>query len=152
MIRNPYSSPRRGTTAVEGAFVYPVAFGFMLALVVGALGVFRFQEVAFLAREAARYASTHGAQYRQDAKLGVGTPSDWSSDIYANAIAPKVVDLDAAKLSYTVTWPNVVNQPAKSDNWPGSSVTVTVSYQWFPELFLAGPLTLTRTSTMPITN
>ena len=33
-----------------------------------------------------------------------------------------------------------------------SKVTVTVSYQWFPEVFLVGPYNLSSTSTMPITN
>jgi hypothetical protein len=152
MIHPAYSPPRRGTTVVEGAVVYPVAIFLLLALVVGAMGVFRFQEVAFLAREGARYGSAHGAQYRQDARLPVGTSSDWTSDIYSTAIAPKIVALDSSKLSYTMTWPAVVNQPTKSDNWPGSSVTVTVTYQWFPELYLVGPFNLTSTSTMPITN
>jgi hypothetical protein len=31
-------------------------------------------------------------------------------------------------------------------------VTVTVSYQWFPEIYLVGPFNLTSTSSMPITN
>jgi hypothetical protein len=29
----------------------------------------------------------------------------------------------------------------------GNTVTVTVSYQWFPEVYLFGPLVLTSTST-----
>ena len=30
-------------------------------------------------------------------------------------------------------------------------VTVTVTYQWYPEFLLVGPITLTSTSTMPMT-
>jgi hypothetical protein len=46
----------------------------------------------------------------------------------------------------------VVNQASKPDNWPGSRVEVTVRYQWMPELLFVGPITLSSTSSMPITN
>jgi hypothetical protein len=62
------------------------------------------------------------------------------------------VALDDSQLTYTCTWPAVINQSTKSDNWPGSQVTVTVTYNWFPEIYLVGPITLTSTSSMPITN
>lgn len=146
------SSRRRGATLIECAIVYPALFVLLLGLVVGGLGVFRYQEVASLAREAARYASTHGAQYRKDAGLATGTLSDWSNDIYTNAISPNLIALDSSKLSYTVSYPDVINMPGKPDNWPGSQVTVTVSYRWLPEVYLVGPITLTSTSSMPITN
>jgi hypothetical protein len=29
----------------------------------------------------------------------------------------------------------------------GNTVTVTVSYQWFPDLYVVGPINLTSTST-----
>ena len=68
-------SPKRsGATVVESAVVYPTTFLLLLSLVIGAMGVFRYQEVASLARAAARYASTHGAEYRKDAGMGVGSP------------------------------------------------------------------------------
>ena len=64
---------RRAATAVECAIVYPATFILILGLVITAQGVARYQEVAALARESSRYASTHGAAYRKDAALGVGT-------------------------------------------------------------------------------
>lgn len=64
---------RSGTTLVESAFVYPLLFFIFLSMIIGGIGVFRYQEMAALAREASRYASTHGAQYRKDAGLGTGT-------------------------------------------------------------------------------
>jgi Flp pilus assembly protein TadG len=146
------SRPRKAAVIVESAIVYPALFILVLGLTVGGIGVFRYQEVASLAREAARYGSTHGAQYRQDAGLSTGDSTVWSTDIYNNAISPNIVALDVNSLSYTCTWPAVINQPNKSDNWPGSQVTVTVSYQWFPEVYLVGPITLSSTSSMPITN
>jgi Flp pilus assembly protein TadG len=152
MRRRPFAGSRRAVSLVECAVVYPTVLLLLLGLAVGGAGIFRYQEVASLAREAARYGSTHGAQYRQDAGLATGDASAWTTDIYTNALAPNIVALDSSALSYTVTWPTVINQSDKSDNWPGSTVTVTISYQWFPEVYLVGPLTLTSTSSMPITN
>jgi Flp pilus assembly protein TadG len=146
------SRRRKGATVVECAIVYPAVFLLLLGLIVGAMGIFRYQEMASIAREAARYASTHGAQYRKDAGLPIGTSTDWQNDIYTNAIQPNMVSLDPNSLSYTVAWPDVVNLPGTPDNWPGSKVTVTLTYQWFPEVYLVGPLNLTSTSSMPITN
>jgi hypothetical protein len=152
MAQRRQTGARTAVTAVECAIVLPVTFFLLIALVVGGTGMFRYQEVATLAREGARYASTHGHQWRKDAGQPVGTSTDWSSDIYNNAIAPQIVCLDTSQVSYQVSWPDVVNQPGKPDNWPGSKVDVTVSYQWFPELYLVGPINLTSTSSMPITN
>jgi Flp pilus assembly protein TadG len=145
-------SHRRVATTVECAIVLPLTFFLLLGLIVGGMGVFRYQEVASLARQGSRYASTHGAQYRKDAGLPIGTSTAWSQEIYDNAIRPNVVALDPDRLSYSVEWPDVINQPGKPDNWPGSWVQVTVTYQWFPEVFLVGPINLTSTSRVPITN
>lgn len=152
MLSHPHQPRRWGATVLECAFVLPVIFFLFIGLVIGATGVFRFQEVATLAREGARYASTHGYQYRKDAGLSMGSSTDWYNDIYDNAIKPKILSLDTAKLTVKVSWPDVVNQAGKPDNWPGSKVDVTVSYQWLPELYLIGPYTLQSTSSMPITN
>jgi hypothetical protein len=123
----------------------------------------------------ARYASTHGAQFRKDTGMGTGTPgttanysgnlywyqvdtqaasgsdTSWSGLIYDNGIRPNLVAVDPKYMSCKVGWPAVINQ-SKADNWPGSTCTVTVTYQWLPELFLIGPINLTSTSSMPITN
>lgn len=143
---------RPAATLVECAFILPVTFFLLLALAIGSIGVLRYQEVASLSREGARYASTHGYQYRLDSGQSMGTSTDWQSDIVTNGINPQVVAIDPSKLNVTVTWPTVINQPTKPDNWPGSKVTVKVSYDWFPQLYLVGPITLTSTSSMPITN
>lgn len=124
---------RRGSTLLEGAFVYPILSFFLLALVVGGMGMFRYQEVAWLAREGSRYAAVHGAKYQQV----TGKPAAKASDVYNNAILPKVVGLDTSQLKYQVTW--------NPDNQPGSTVTVTVTYNWVPEA-LVGSVNLTSTS------
>ena len=143
---------RSGATAVECAIVLPIAFFLLFGLIVGAMGIFRYQEVAMLAREATRYASTHGHSYRGDAGLPIGTQEDWKQDIYDNAIVPKCVVLDTSSLTFDVSWPDVINQPGKPDNWPGSRVDVTVRYKWLPEMYLIGPIYLESKSSMPITN
>jgi Flp pilus assembly protein TadG len=121
---------------VEAAIVYPAALMLILGVLSGGMGIFRYQEMASLARAASRYASMHGSQYA----LNTGKPAATRQDIYNNAIVPNAVGLDLSKLSYTVTW-NPNNQP------PDSTVTVTVSYQWSPEVYLLGTFTLTSTST-----
>jgi Flp pilus assembly protein TadG len=151
-MRYTKNRDRRGVTAVECAIVLPVTFLLFFGIVVGAMGIFRYHEVATLAREGARYASTHGYQYRKDAGLAMGTSQDWSSDIYTNGIAPFMVNLDPNQFTYQVSWPDVVNQTGKPDNWPGSRVDVTITYQWLPEVLFLGPITFSSTSSMPITN
>jgi Flp pilus assembly protein TadG len=71
MLLQPILSRRRGVRVVECAMILPVTFMFILFLIVGGMGVYRYQETAELARSGARYASTHGAKYRKDA---VGPP------------------------------------------------------------------------------
>jgi Flp pilus assembly protein TadG len=146
------ASPRRGATMIECAFILPLLLLLFAGLAIGAAGVFRYQEVATLAREGARYGSTHGYQYRKDAGLPMGTSKTWRADIYTNAIKPRIVGLDSTRLLVTCSWPDVINQPGRPDNWPGSKIDVTVRYEWMPEGFLLGPYYLTSTSSMPITN
>ena len=143
---------RRAATTVECAIILPITLFLLIGLVVGAMGIFSYQEVSALAREGARYASTHGAQYRTDAGLPPGTAADWTADIIANGIMPKNVTLDPNLITVTCSWPPVINQPDHPDDWPGSSCTVTVSYKWLPQMFLVGPYTLTSTAKLPITN
>ncbi len=152
MIRVPVTRRRSGATVLECALVLPVLFFLLLGLAVGAIGVFRYQEVATLSREGARYASTHGFQYRKDAGLPMGTTADWQKDVVDNGIVPRILTVNPKAVTVTVSWPDVINQPGKADNWPGSRVDVTVSYQWTPPILWTKPLVMTNTSSMPITN
>ena len=54
---------RSGAYAVEAAFVFPIVFFLLLAIILGSLGIFKYQECSYLARMATRYASTHGDNY-----------------------------------------------------------------------------------------
>jgi len=110
----------------------------LIGLIVGALGVFRYQEIGRLAREGARYAAVHGGTY----SMTTGQPAATPTDVYKNAILPAAVILDPAKLTTDVSW--------SPDNRQGGQVTVTVRYQWLPEAYFKN-MTLTSTATMPVT-
>src|SRR5215472_5836704 len=142
---------RSGVTVVECAFVYPVFFLLVLGLLVGAAGIFRYSQLASLSREAARYASVHGGQYAQEMKVTAPTPAD----IYNNVVLPMTVGFDTSQLNYSITY--------NTSNWPyhttlddnnnvvpiQNTVTVTLTYQWVPELFLGG-VTMSSTSVTPM--
>jgi len=142
------AKPRRGATAVESAAVYPIVFVFTIGFIVGVMGVFRYQEVATLSREACRYAIVHGSNYSKDAGVAAPTPTD----IYNNVIVPKSVALDPSKLSYSITY-NQSNAPYHVRIVNGepiyvyNTVTVVVTYLWVPEAFLGG-VTLSSSSSM----
>src|SRR5262249_53532830 len=135
MRRSSQSQRRSGAVLVESALVYPIAFLLMLGLVVMGVGVFRYQEVSHLAREAARWASTHGAQYRKDMNSSPGssggsydrtdatplpgvmwyrvdansTTGTWTGDIYTNVIGPNLISLDPNYVQCQIGWPPVTN-------------------------------------------
>jgi len=128
---------RRGAAIVEFAFVAPVFLLFLMGTIIAGLGVFRYQQVASLAREGARYASVRGTKYQQVTGYPAATPQD----VYNDVILPGSVALDPAQLSYSVTW--------NADNRPGNTVTVQITYRWIPEAFLGG-ITLGSSSTMTV--
>jgi hypothetical protein len=120
----------------------------LFSTIVGGLGVFRYQQVAALARQGARFASVHGAQYAKEK----GKPAATATDIAANIVQANSAALKPELLTCTVTW-NSTNQPLTTTDYEdpvGNTVTVTVTYQWFPEVYLTGPITLTSSSTAQI--
>jgi Flp pilus assembly protein TadG len=135
---------------VEAAFVLPIALFLILGLVVGGMGVFRYQETAWAAREGARYACVRGAQYATEVP---GATAATPQDVYNNAILPSLISIDPSQVSYSVTW-NTSNTPLTVTNDPlhpvANTVTVTVTYNWMPELYLIGPITITSSSTLPM--
>jgi Flp pilus assembly protein TadG len=142
---------RSGATVVEGAIVYPVLFLLILGLLVGSAGMFRYSQLASLAREGARYASVHGTQYAQEMNVPAPTPNQ----IYNNVIAPMAVGFDTTQMGYSITY-NTSNSPyytvidANNNVVPVQNcVTVTLTYLWLPEWLLGG-ITLTSTSVMPM--
>src|SRR5262245_29089086 len=139
MTRVAVQHRRNATTTVEFAITCPIAFFVIFAIIVGGLGVFRYQQVASAAREGARWASVRGADYGQE----TGRPAATPEDIYNNAILPAAGALTPSQLTYSVTWDRS-NVPLEVVNGnyeqpTGNTVTVTVNYQWFPEMYLIGP-------------
>src|SRR5579871_6188328 len=115
---------RPGSVATESVVVVPVLLFLILGTLVGGYGVFRYQQIALLAREGARYASVHGGQYQLETGNTAATPQD----VYKNAILPYAVNLDLTQLSYSVTW-NSSNMPytVNSDYEKPTNNTVTVT-------------------------
>ena len=142
--------PRSGTSVVECAVVYPSVMLFVLGLLIGAAGIMRYEEVASLARRAARYACVHGTQYAKD----TGNPAATPTDIFNNAIVPYIAGLNVNNLSSNVSY-NTSNSPYRTSVVngdvvaTGNTVSVTVTYQWIPEAFLGG-ISLQSTSVMPM--
>jgi Flp pilus assembly protein TadG len=139
---------RRGAAILESAIVYPLTLLFLIGLAVGGIGMFRYQQVASLAREGARYASVRGGQYAED----TGHPAATADDVYQKVVLAKAAGLDPTQLDCSVTW--------NPDNWPshvtsstgsaaGSTISVTVTYHWVPEAYLGG-ITLKSTAVLPM--
>jgi Flp pilus assembly protein TadG len=160
--RRNLDSPRRGSSMVEAALILPVFFMFILGMVVIGIGIYRYQQVASLAREGARYASVHGSLY-----FAASSNNLQASDIYNNAIAPMAIGLIGANLTYQVQWGNSATGSFVWTNWVTSStstptsptaggatlyngVKVTVSYNWTPGMYIPGSINLTSTSVMPM--
>ncbi len=163
---------RKGVHALECAIVLPMVFFFILGLAVGGMGISRYQQAAYLAREAARYAACHAGQYQQEnaAAITAGTlPNVNESYVIQNIVKANAAGMDTSKLTVSVSfnmssgsydWDDTTDN---NNRWPYSQVTnngttynetntvsVTVTYQWFPELYLVGPINLTSTSVMPV--
>src|SRR5687767_14944556 len=98
--RTRRSADRSGATLVEMAIAMTVLFLVLFGLILGSIGVFRYQQVAQLAREGSRWASVHGATYAREQKKPAATPQD----VYEQAIRPRATAMDPNNLSYAVSW------------------------------------------------
>src|ERR1019366_4722036 len=119
---------------VEFAIVVPLLFVLLFGLLIGGLGVSRYQRIASLAREASRWASVHGAEYAAETHKTAAT----ASDVYNNAIVPKAVGLNLSKLTYAVTW-NTDNGQYHTDvngKKVANTVSVALTYAWIPEGYI----------------
>jgi Flp pilus assembly protein TadG len=144
---------RTGTTLVESAFIYPVLFLIVAAIVLLGTAVFRYQQVAHAAREAARYASVHGARYAADTK----NPAATEASIYTNVVSPMVPWVQRSGL--TVAWNTsnaqtqaiVVTDPVTGLKKPvavSNTVSATVTYIWDTGWFGTIPLSSTSVAVM----
>ena len=140
---------RRGSVLIESAAIYPILFLIILAIILLGLTVFRFQQVAHIAREASRWASVHGAQYAKE----TGNPAATPTDVYNSAILPMASGMDPTGISYSVTW-NSSNSPTHSVVKSGTvtavsnTVLVKVTYTWNTGLFGTIPVSSTSVNIM----
>lgn len=129
--RRPLRNKRKGATLVELAIVLPLVVLMSIGLCVAELAVFRYQQVAALAHESARWAAVHGKNYARRSQKPIAT----TNDILKNVIEPRAVGLDLNRLTPVLKW---------NDNF--TAVSVTVSYQWAPQTALFVPKTFTCTA------
>ena len=159
---------RRAAALVETAIILPLTFLLTLGTVVGAVGIFRYQQVAHLAREGARYAATHGGRYQEDGlPSSTGVPAITDSNSLRNYLTQQTIGLDPQYLTVEVKWETMDSsgtRTAAPGNYPyyvdpdsvppglanQNYVVVTVKYTWFPESFLFGPITISSTAEMPM--
>jgi Flp pilus assembly protein TadG len=141
---------------VETAVVLSLLSTLTLGLIVGGLGVYRYSQVAALAREGARYAAVRGPLYAFEHP---GASAVTANSIYTNAINPTAIGLPSSQLNYTV---QVGSQSGSFTDWDTTmaadpeynpntkTVSVKVTYNWVPEVPYFPGVTLASTSTMPI--
>lgn len=139
MIDGKRSRIRRGAVAVEFSVVAPVAFLLLIGAICGSFGVFRYQHLARLARDASRWASVRGKQYAADTNNKAAT----AADVYQQVILPGATGLNLSCLTYSVTWnPDNAQSHQETINNAlvnvANTVTVTINYRWVPEAFFSG--------------
>jgi Flp pilus assembly protein TadG len=164
LVRRSRGRSQRGGSTVETAVALPIALMLTLGTCIVGLGIYRYQQVATLAREGARYASVHGNQFALDVNSGTLMTS---ANIYNNAIKPMASGMNLSNLSYQVQWGTMVGgswawtswdssteNPTSISNSSGQSlynaVQVTVTYQWTPGMYISGTLNLSSTSVIPM--
>jgi Flp pilus assembly protein TadG len=130
------SHNRRGAVVVEMAIVGPVAFLMLIGFVICCLGIFRYNQVAALAHEGARWASVRGRNFE---KINHRKPIT-ADEIRANVIVPRAAGIDLKRVKCDMTV-----------DATRSVVSVTVSYTWLPEAYF-GSITLSNTATMLVAN
>jgi Flp pilus assembly protein TadG len=151
---------RKGAVAVEAALVHPVMLFMLLGLVVGGMGVFRYQQVAGQAREAARWAAVRGSDFHKE----TGQLSPTQDQILQEAVVPMLAGMDPKSVTCQVSWVNQYTGQVvawdkaskdpqtltKSGDYVTNSVRVTITYQYSPDVFFLGSIQLTSTSEFPM--
>jgi Flp pilus assembly protein TadG len=154
------STPRRAALTVEAAFIYPLMIFLLLALIIGGVGVLRYQQVACQAAEAARYACVRGRDYAAATR----SSSPGAQQIVEQAVLPVAAGMDTTELSVDVQWIDASTGATKEwdqctrdvySTTPGgeyvsNKVRVTVRYRWTPNFLGLGSLYLTNTCELPM--
>jgi hypothetical protein len=135
---------------VEVAIILPLMVVFIALAIDAVTGVFRYHQVATLARAGARYAAVHAGQYAAEQNTSVVT----QTQLKQNVLMPQSVGLDTNSLTCTLSWIDNSSYPWSDSSDTGTRsqnrVRVVISYQWQPMFLFGNPLTLTSTSEMTI--
>jgi hypothetical protein len=136
MMLRTKTRKRTGVYTVEAAFVFPITFFLLLIIVIGSLGVFRYQECAYLARMGTRYGSVHGLNYwinQRNLRPPNSTPGTVASPASYTETDPNS-GTTTTYLSYT---------PASSNTGPSTTYTAwcddIYGNRIFPNLMLLSP-------------
>lgn len=105
---------QRGAETVEAALVTTVFLMVLMGIMDFGRLVWMYGTLTHATREAARYAMAHGSESSQPAS---------SADIAA-VVNSQAIGLDSSSIVVTPAW--------SPDNRPGSTVTVTVQYNFSP--------------------
>lgn len=139
-------SLRCGAVTLEAAIVYPVLLLLLFGLVVGGLMVFRYQQVALVAQETARYASVRGAAWARDTMKT--SPS--AATIREQVVLPLVPGVAPEDVTVRIEW--IDKTTGQALEWDASSkepstdvinvgivtneVRVSVGVKWSPRMVI----------------
>jgi hypothetical protein len=135
-------------TAVQAAVVLPIAFAILISLIIGGMMVFKYQEVAHIARETARFAAVHGSQYASDnaAAIKAGTLPSVDKAYLTSYAQGKAITITPNQIQVSVQMLVVTPGSTKASN------TETVDWDNTPQDYNRSPYSSwTDNSTTPAT-
>ncbi|OWK44530.1 TadE/TadG family type IV pilus assembly protein [Fimbriiglobus ruber] len=158
-MRTCTQNRRSGAVAVETAVVLSVVCMLIFGFLIGGIGVFRYQQVACLAQEGARWASVRGGDYQKEMNL---TPPT-KQQIVTQAVMPLAAGMNSAGLTVDVVWVDQgsgiawdwdlatkdVRSITSSGVYVSNTVRVTVTYQWAPGI-LTDTITVQNVCEIPM--
>jgi hypothetical protein len=159
MMYRKCATLRHAATTLESAVTLPIMFFLVLFLIIGGMLVFRYQQVACQAREAARWACVRGGDYQKD----FNQASPTQQQILEQSVLPLAEGMDSSSLSIRVQWIDKGNSvvqdwdSASKDvksitplgEYVSNSVRVTITYVYSPGMLL-GPVSLQSVSELPM--
>jgi hypothetical protein len=156
------SCKRRAALTVESAVVLPAMLFLLLMLLIGGIGVFRYQQVACLAREGARWGSVRGSGWQMD----TGNTPPTQQDILQNAVLPLAVGMDPSAITIQAEWIN--GETGAVTAWDSSRksplslskinqgvsnrLRITINYVWTPGVLIPGSVNMSSVSEVAMMN
>ena len=155
-------SRRSGAAAVEGALIMSAMLMLTLGMIIGAMGVYRYNELAHLSHDCARFASVHGTTYASEnsAAIAASTTGYPTVDLtyLQNYVKNRAVLCKSSK--FTTISIQVVSSSGSADwsltnnaitsNGDQNLVQVKLVYAWTPEAWFTQSVNLTHTAVLPM--